>query len=237
MWCPKRCRHWCPNVKPKYGLGLEGYCRNSPMSPIPLRYFYPLWYPVKQCSRFISRDSKKSHYDILEISPSATQAQVKKAYYELSKTFHPDQYRGEEDPAVKFREITEAYEVLGNFQSRRMYDKGILNVVAATPEEAEEYSAKFYNSRSKRGKMPSTTGRTPIFNFDEWSKLHYESSFERRRHAKIRYEEMKRTEHEIAEEKKSRAAMIIILFMGVGVLFQATFKSVDKPRLPKTSKS
>lgn len=62
-------------------------------------------------------------YDSLEISPGATQADIKEAYYRLSMKYHPDKNKGEE-ASVKFRQITEAYEVLRNVRLRRLYDKG-----------------------------------------------------------------------------------------------------------------
>ncbi|XP_071527543.1 dnaJ homolog subfamily C member 30, mitochondrial-like isoform X1 [Panulirus ornatus] len=167
---------------------------------------------------------KKNYYDVLQLTPKATQAQVKSAYYKLSKTYHPDQSKGKEDTSVRFREITEAYEILGNFHKRKMYDKGLLNIsTAASPAEAEEYASKFYESRSRRSRAPTAAGRTPIFDFDEWTKLHYESSRERRGHAKIRYERMVKYKEDASEEKKSNV-IISIVFLGV-VLYGFQFCS------------
>lgn len=67
---------------------------------------------------------KKSHYDVLGLSPKATQVDVKQAYYNLSKVYHPDVNKGSSDAAEKFRDISSAYEILGNFKLRRLYDKG-----------------------------------------------------------------------------------------------------------------
>lgn len=69
-------------------------------------------------------NATKSHYDSLGITPAATQAQVKTAYYKLSKIHHPDRNAGSEEASQKFREVSAAYEVLGNVKLRRMYDKG-----------------------------------------------------------------------------------------------------------------
>ena len=68
---------------------------------------------------------KKSHYDVLELTPKATQVDVKTAYYKLSKIYHPDKNKGSVDAAEKFRDINSAYEILGNYKLRRLYDKGI----------------------------------------------------------------------------------------------------------------
>ena len=60
-----------------------------------------------------SGSSSESHYETLGLKPSATQAEVKAAYFELSKLYHPDKTKGSEESLDKFRSITEAYEVLG----------------------------------------------------------------------------------------------------------------------------
>lgn len=65
-----------------------------------------------------------NYYEALGISKNSTQGEIKAAYYRLSMLYHPDKNQGSENAAIKFREITQAYEVLGNFRLRRLYDKG-----------------------------------------------------------------------------------------------------------------
>lgn len=83
---------------------------------------------IQQNLRHFSTSSavlkSKNHYDALGITPKATQADVKNAYYKLSMQYHPDRNEGSETAATQFRDITSAYEVLGNVKMRRMYDKG-----------------------------------------------------------------------------------------------------------------
>lgn len=68
---------------------------------------------------------KKSHYDVLGLTPKANMVDIKSAYYDLSKVYHPDRNDGSPESAQKFRDITEAYEILGNYKLRRLYDKGL----------------------------------------------------------------------------------------------------------------
>lgn len=67
---------------------------------------------------------RASHYDVLGITPNATQSDIKSAYYRLSMIYHPDKSAGSAESVAKFRTITAAYEVLSNYRLRKMYDKG-----------------------------------------------------------------------------------------------------------------
>lgn len=135
----------------------------------------------------------KSHYDALGLTPRATQADIKSAYYKLSMEFHPDKNKGSEVAAQKFRDITTAYEVLGNLRLKKLYDKGMLHTAgpqfAQQTDEStgDESQSTFYKSREQRRRPPPPTGKTPIYNFDEWTQMHYGTSFARREAAKARY--------------------------------------------------
>lgn len=137
--------------------------------------------------------ARKNHYNSLGLTRSATQADVKGAYYELSKVYHPDRNQGEtmkqrEAHSQKFRDITEAYEILGNVKTRRMYDKGFMGVSPSTSRQStpEDALHRFYKSRETRHRPPPPDGRTPIYDFDEWSKRHYGAAFKRQQEMKER---------------------------------------------------
>lgn len=66
--------------------------------------------------------SKRDYYEVLEASRSATPEELKKAYFKLAKKFHPDTNKSPE-AEVKFKEISEAYEVLKDEQKRAAYDR------------------------------------------------------------------------------------------------------------------
>lgn len=67
---------------------------------------------------------ESTYYDALGISRASTQNEIKAAYYKLSMLYHPDKNDGSESAAKKFRQITQAYEVLSNYKMRKLYDKG-----------------------------------------------------------------------------------------------------------------
>ncbi|XP_046919986.2 uncharacterized protein LOC124500014 [Dermatophagoides farinae] len=65
--------------------------------------------------------SQPCNYDVLGITPNATAAEIKNAYYEKSKKYHPDVNK-EPGSDLKFQEISSAYETLSNENSRSDYD-------------------------------------------------------------------------------------------------------------------
>ncbi|KAM8878649.1 dnaJ homolog subfamily A member 3, mitochondrial-like [Spinachia spinachia] len=66
--------------------------------------------------------SKQDFYDVLGVSRSASQKDIKKAYYQLAKKYHPDTNPDEADAKEKFAKLAEAYEVLSDEVKRTQYD-------------------------------------------------------------------------------------------------------------------
>ncbi|KAG7355538.1 chaperone DnaJ [Nitzschia inconspicua] len=73
--------------------------------------------------QFSSGSSKRDFYDVLGVGRSADKAEVKKAYFKLAKKYHPDTNKDDEKAAEKFKEATEAYEVLSDEERRKLYDQ------------------------------------------------------------------------------------------------------------------
>ena len=63
------------------------------------------------------------YYKILDVTKSATEAEIKKAYRKLARKYHPDLNPNDKEAEKKFKEINEANEVLGNPENRKKYDK------------------------------------------------------------------------------------------------------------------
>ena len=69
------------------------------------------------------RRNLKDYYEILGVSKDASLAEIKKAYHLLAKKYHPDKNPGNRDSEKRFKEISEAHEVLSNPQKRAKYEQ------------------------------------------------------------------------------------------------------------------
>lgn len=67
--------------------------------------------------------TKRDYYEVLGVSKTATDAELKKAYRVLAKKYHPDTNPGNEEAEAKFKEASEAYAVLSDADKRRQYDQ------------------------------------------------------------------------------------------------------------------
>ena len=67
--------------------------------------------------------AKRDYYEVLGIDTSADQDAIKKAYRKLAVKYHPDRNPGDKEAEEKFKEATEAYEVLSDDQKRPIYDQ------------------------------------------------------------------------------------------------------------------
>ena len=67
--------------------------------------------------------AKRDYYEILGVSKSASDDEIKKAYRKLAVKYHPDKNPGDKEAEEKFKEISEAHEVLSDKQKRARYDQ------------------------------------------------------------------------------------------------------------------
>ncbi|MCX6365413.1 MAG: molecular chaperone DnaJ [Armatimonadetes bacterium] len=71
----------------------------------------------------MATESKRDYYEVLGISRDSSAEDIKKAYRQLARKFHPDVNQGDAGAEDKFKEVGEAYEVLSDAQKRGAYDR------------------------------------------------------------------------------------------------------------------
>src|SRR5438552_8843161 len=123
--------------------------------------------------------AEKDYYDILGVKKNAPDDEIKKAYRNLAKKYHPDRNKGNKEAENKFKEISEAYAVLSDKEKREQYDRlgreafsgGQWGGAGASPFGGFDFSqfteqfggARSGGRRSTRRSTPGGGGFTDIF--------------------------------------------------------------------------
>ena len=68
-------------------------------------------------------ENKRDYYEVLGVSKEADSSAIKKAYRKLAKKYHPDTNAGNAEAEKRFKEISEAYAVLGDEEKKKLYDE------------------------------------------------------------------------------------------------------------------
>jgi len=66
---------------------------------------------------------KRDYYEVLGLEKGASDEEIKKAFRKLAVKYHPDKNKGDKDAEEKFKEINDAYQILGDKEKREKYDK------------------------------------------------------------------------------------------------------------------
>lgn len=192
--------------------------------------------------RYSTRHTKPSSrklpnlYDVLKVSPKANSSEIKSAFYNLSKTYHPDVNQSEEAVA-KFAEILSAYEILGNQTKRRMYDRGTMTHPRFGVSPGKEAHDREDRHRHRHHRNPTSTAdfghRTegsgpghdfksaagrPAYKFQTDFQEYYSTTMENRQFTKKEAEFFMQKHHEDERTRKFRgisSAVFVFLFLAV----------------------
>ncbi len=84
-----------------------------------------------------------NYYEILGVSKNATADEIKKAYRTLAFKYHPDRNPGNAEAEEKFKQISVAYDVLGDEAKRRQYDMGGYSERAYNNAQSQQYQRQY----------------------------------------------------------------------------------------------
>jgi curved DNA-binding protein CbpA len=187
--------------------------------------------------------SSADHYNTLNISPNASRKDIKHAYYKLSKQYHPD-VNTDENAHVKFRQIQEAYDVLGDARLKAEYDQRFRSY---NPENASGGGGGGFTRQDfKRRDGAQFHGRSDAYNYDEHFREHYGKAVRKPPPSRAFYnsasqsqEDLRkywaRRENEIntsfGEQERTRVRFgFVIRFMLVNLALAAVYFSLEAMR-------
>ncbi|XP_053411888.1 dnaJ homolog subfamily C member 30, mitochondrial [Nycticebus coucang] len=154
--------------------------------------------------------SRTALYDLLGVPTTATQAQIKAAYYRQSFLYHPDRNNGSAEAAERFTRISQAYVVLGSATLRRKYDRGLLcdedlrgpGVRSSKTPTADAGFPRPPPAAPRAhgdGRAAPGANRT-MFNFDAFYQAHYGEQLERERRLRARREALRKQREDRAKK-------------------------------------
>ncbi|MDI1255481.1 MAG: J domain-containing protein [Flavobacterium sp.] len=126
------------------------------------------------------------YYKILELSKTAAEGDVKKAYRKLARKYHPDLNPNDKEAEKKFKEINEANEVLSNPENRKKYDK-----YGKDWKHADEFEKQGYdpNKRQSSGKQHQSSDFSGDFS-DFFQSMYGNAGGGRTRESKFRGQDL-----------------------------------------------
>uniref|UniRef100_F6YY43 DnaJ homolog subfamily C member 30, mitochondrial n=1 Tax=Monodelphis domestica TaxID=13616 RepID=F6YY43_MONDO len=199
-------------------------------SGLPLLRYW-LWRGlVRSSSDGSSRDSRTALYDLLDVPVTATQAQIKAAYYRQSFLYHPDRNAGSPAAAERFTRIGQAYMVLSSAPLRRQYDRGLLgaehvHAVARAPTRPPRPASPRAASATGSQRARPMPGGQHMFDFDAFYRAHYGEQLEREQRQRARREAMRKKQEEQASSGPPWDENILVgLLLVVGLLAFVHFK-------------
>ena len=101
--------------------------------------------------KLLERKMSKDLYAILGVNKNASKAEIKSAYHKLARKYHPDVNKDNPQAAEKFKEISAAYDILGDETKRQQYDKNEIDADGKPTGVGAGFSGGFGNENPFRG--------------------------------------------------------------------------------------
>ncbi|MDD5213131.1 MAG: DnaJ domain-containing protein [Candidatus Gracilibacteria bacterium] len=184
--------------------------------------------------------SNKNYYDILGVSKTASEEEIKKAYRKQAMKHHPDRNKGEKTDESKIKEINEAYEVLSDKTKKKQYDTfGSTGNFSGGAGGFSGYE-DIFGGASRGGSRQQTGG----FDFDLgdiFSQFGGGSSKKQKRQTSYDYDDMFSSHQTKKEEvnldlEKTYEVAIFDLILGTKIDVEGADKQKAKLKIPEGTK-
>ena len=156
-----------------------------------------------------------NYYDILGVPKNATADEIKKAYRTLAFKYHPDRNQGNAEAEEKFKQISAAYDVLGDEVKRRQYDMGY---------STDSYSTAGSQSQQQYQRQYQYTYSNPFGDDNFWEWFNGANFQSRNQQAQNTYSNYSQYHYNQKEEPQTRTSYFSTLVLKalqtfVGLMF------------------
>ena len=114
-----------------------------------------------------------NHYEVLGVSNSASQADIRRSFRYLALKYHPDKNKNSEESKQKFMKIVEAYEILSDEQARKNYDTAARYGLNDSHYQRAYYSTNTYTNTTRQW-APSADFDT-VYSYEEIKRRYRQS--------------------------------------------------------------
>ena len=152
--------------------------------------------------------SMSNYYEILGVSKNATADEIKKAYRTLAFKYHPDRNPGNTEAEEKFKQISAAYDVLGDESKRRNYDLGGYN-------DNYSYNSSSTSGQSQYQRQYQYTYSNPFGEDNFWEWFNGAQARGRNQQTQNSYGNYSQYNYTHTEEEKTRGEHVSTFFLKV----------------------
>ena len=116
----------------------------------------------------------KDYYKVLQVPRTATVDQIKKAYRQLALALHPDIHKGDKTKESRFKEVAEAFEVLGSETRRHEYDRSCGFGTSSSTSSGSRAYKRYQGGSSYQPQARPVRSVDPMhFDVAAWNAWHY----------------------------------------------------------------
>ena len=119
-----------------------------------------IWHSRMTFSKAAAFSVDIDYYAKLGVKKNASQADIKKCYYKLAKKYHPDSVKSTPKDVEKFKQITAAYNVLSNEDTKRDYDSARSSNFGHQTTDYNSGGSQFYGNREQTYKYNTGSNKT-----------------------------------------------------------------------------